>query len=362
METQEITRTKVNCVECSKLFSCIRYLKTHMKLIHAKSESNTIDCKDCEEKFTSESDLKIHQYFVHPFLKFACEKCDKRFISKHSFNLHQQVLQLNQDEKQNSSETNIILVKQELRDHSPNRYNSEGHSKSTYLCKWNQWWKKIQLFSMLKTFQEKASFGRTYFISPLRTLQPSALGSVCFRQPTIKSKHGKKSVPSVKKSLTKSWSKITSELNIWVWKLEHFNLLQMYQITQKMYPETWLLIVRTETRNSHVNLTKKIIKILLILPSSSLVENVTNDSFLNIQLICMWKWCIQIILRWKTYLKRPLKIWWNGKYLFSLQIWIDSVGKKESYFRQTSCLKVFMRRSRIINMNIVKWHFLQVKV
>ena len=78
-----------------------------MKLIHAKSESNTIDCKDCEEKFTSESDLKIHQYIVHPFLKFACEKCDKRFISKHSFNLHQQVLQLNQDEKQNSSETNI---------------------------------------------------------------------------------------------------------------------------------------------------------------------------------------------------------------------------------------------------------------
>ena len=128
METQEITWTKINCVECSKLFSCIRYLKTHMKLIHAKSESNTIDCKDCEEKFTSESDLKIHQYIVHPFLKFACEKCDKRFISKHSFNLHQQVLQLNQDEKQNSSETNIILVKQELRDHSPNRYNSEGHS------------------------------------------------------------------------------------------------------------------------------------------------------------------------------------------------------------------------------------------
>ena len=35
-----------------------------MKLIHAKSESNTIDCKDCEEKFTSESDLKIHQYEV----------------------------------------------------------------------------------------------------------------------------------------------------------------------------------------------------------------------------------------------------------------------------------------------------------
>ena len=154
METQEITRTKVNCVECSKLFSCIRYLKTHMKLIHAKSESNTIDCKDCEEKFTSESDLKIHQYIVHPFLKFACEKCDKRFISKHSFNLHQQVLQLNQDEKQNSSETNIILVKQELRDHSPNRYNSEGHSKSTYVNEINDG-RKFNCSQCSKRFKKK---------------------------------------------------------------------------------------------------------------------------------------------------------------------------------------------------------------
>ena len=82
------------------------------------------------------------------------KKSDKRFISKHSFNLHQQVVQLNQDEKQNSSETNIILVKQELRDHSPNRYNSEGHSKSTYVNEIN-YGRKFNCSQCSKRFKKK---------------------------------------------------------------------------------------------------------------------------------------------------------------------------------------------------------------
>ena len=33
----------------------------------------TFDWKRCEEKFESESDLKIHGNFAHPVFKFACE-------------------------------------------------------------------------------------------------------------------------------------------------------------------------------------------------------------------------------------------------------------------------------------------------
>ena len=37
----------------------------------------TFDCKRCEEKFESESDLKIHGNFAHPVFKFAFEVCKK---------------------------------------------------------------------------------------------------------------------------------------------------------------------------------------------------------------------------------------------------------------------------------------------
>ena len=51
-------------------------------------KETTLDCKQCDDKFTCESDLKIHENIIHPSFKFACEKCDKRFLSESSFNLH----------------------------------------------------------------------------------------------------------------------------------------------------------------------------------------------------------------------------------------------------------------------------------
>ena len=57
-----------------------------------QSQINSFNCKDCDKKFTSESDLKIHENIVHPTFKFACEKCYKQFLSEQSVNLHLKVM------------------------------------------------------------------------------------------------------------------------------------------------------------------------------------------------------------------------------------------------------------------------------
>ena len=106
------------------------FQSTKVSKSNNETEEATFDCKDCTEKFSSESDLKIHQNIVHPNFKFNCGKCDKRFISEHSFKLHQKVVHSSQFEKQGLSKTKTISVKQELCDQSPNRYNSKGYFKS----------------------------------------------------------------------------------------------------------------------------------------------------------------------------------------------------------------------------------------
>ena len=75
---------------------------------NGETKEDSFVCKECKEKFTSESDLKIHQNIAHPCFKFACEKCDKRFISEHSFNLHVKVVHSNHAERQDSSKTKKI--------------------------------------------------------------------------------------------------------------------------------------------------------------------------------------------------------------------------------------------------------------
>ena len=82
------------CPFCEKIFD-IELIKDHIGIKHLGletgafqpadvSENNAFECKDCEEKLTNESDLKIHQNIAHPSFKFACEKCDKRFLSGRS--------------------------------------------------------------------------------------------------------------------------------------------------------------------------------------------------------------------------------------------------------------------------------------
>ena len=114
------------CPFCEKVFD-EELIKDHIGIEHLGLESGafhssneeiseaTFDCKDCDEKFTNESDLKIHQNIAHPSFKYDCEKCDKRFLSERSLKMHLKVLHSN--EKQESSKTNpTISVKLEVLD------------------------------------------------------------------------------------------------------------------------------------------------------------------------------------------------------------------------------------------------------
>ena len=71
--------------------------QSNYELVEAMEKLLFFGCKECEEKFTSESDLKIHQIIAHPSFKFACGKCDKQFISERSLNLHLKVVHQNKD-------------------------------------------------------------------------------------------------------------------------------------------------------------------------------------------------------------------------------------------------------------------------
>ena len=139
------------CPFCDKIFDQ-ELIKDHIGIEHLGletgafqstdvSESNTFDCKDCNEKFTSESDLKIHRNIVHPSFKFACEQCDKRFLSERSVNMHVKVVHSNQVEKQDSSKADFIVsVKQEILVQSPkqDRLNMDketSENQQGYICK-----------------------------------------------------------------------------------------------------------------------------------------------------------------------------------------------------------------------------------
>ena len=108
----------------------INHLGLESGAFHSSNDENTessLDCKDCDKKLTSESDLKIHENIVHPIFKFTCDKCDKRFLFERSVNLHQKVVHSNQG----SAKTNeTILLKKELREQSPKHNNSKSDSMS----------------------------------------------------------------------------------------------------------------------------------------------------------------------------------------------------------------------------------------
>ena len=81
------------CPFCEVIFDQ-ELIKDHIEIEHlgleteAFQSTNEIGCNDCDKKFTSQSDLKIHQNIAHPSFKFACEKCEVRFLSESSLNLH----------------------------------------------------------------------------------------------------------------------------------------------------------------------------------------------------------------------------------------------------------------------------------
>lgn len=51
-------------------------------------ESETIQCKSCDQKFKASKHLLIHTMREHNKVQFSCEKCHSQFLSEKSFNLH----------------------------------------------------------------------------------------------------------------------------------------------------------------------------------------------------------------------------------------------------------------------------------
>ena len=70
------------CSICSVVLKNSSVLKTHMKLVH--SRSNEIECDLCDIRFKSSPILEKHHKRVHLKLKhFQCDMCDKSFFDRH---------------------------------------------------------------------------------------------------------------------------------------------------------------------------------------------------------------------------------------------------------------------------------------
>ena len=74
------------CSFCEEVFDQ-NMIADHIGIEHFESQNNVTACKDCDKKFTSQSELKIHRNIVHPSFKFACENSEVRFLSESSLNL-----------------------------------------------------------------------------------------------------------------------------------------------------------------------------------------------------------------------------------------------------------------------------------
>ena len=105
------------CPFCEEVFDQ-NMIADHIGIEHFGSQNNVIACKECDKKFRSQSDLKIHRNIVHPSFKFACENCEVRCLSESSLNLHTKIVHSNQ----------TILIKQELSDQSTIRYNLKSNA------------------------------------------------------------------------------------------------------------------------------------------------------------------------------------------------------------------------------------------
>ena len=73
---ETISREKVPCIKCDKMFCTTNDLKKHEK---SKHSSTKIKCKSCESVANKNSDLESHLDTVHKVEKFNCEVCDKTF-------------------------------------------------------------------------------------------------------------------------------------------------------------------------------------------------------------------------------------------------------------------------------------------
>ena len=75
---------------CTKKFSQIPHMHSHMKMVH--SEESTEKCEFCKKSFKSKSYLKTHNNLKHTDEgRFSCEVCPKQFKLPHHLKYHKSV-------------------------------------------------------------------------------------------------------------------------------------------------------------------------------------------------------------------------------------------------------------------------------
>jgi len=82
-------RQRLMCKSCDETFSTIEAKRDHYKAMHEGDEDEN-ECPYCHKQFTRKYSVKSHIQNVHEKKKpFKCEECDKKFATGSQLRMHQ---------------------------------------------------------------------------------------------------------------------------------------------------------------------------------------------------------------------------------------------------------------------------------
>ena len=85
-QNQNTSREIIECRKCDKKFQSKTNLKEHVSEAHPRS----INCKTCKDSFTRICDLEVHIKTKHEaFQDYKCDHCDKTFVLKWRLQKHE---------------------------------------------------------------------------------------------------------------------------------------------------------------------------------------------------------------------------------------------------------------------------------